>query len=552
VRVSEAVRSAWADVYGCVSSALARPFVRPVAGNVAVGVGYWSLAMLGSVAQYRGNIQVAWLPVGWAAGMLYLGDLRWWVGGAIGDLMIGDNFVPFHGVALTGQSWVTTAGNTAEFVVAAVLMRRWLGRGNRLERPADVMLLIVAIGIGTAISAAVGNLAAVWLARMPWRDLASSLRTWWLGDTSGGLLVAPLLLAWWRTSLRSGRRMQEAVQAAVILTGVVGLSVAVFSSRHPLTYIVFPALVVAAVYLGQRGATVALVLAYAVAVAMTAASVGPFVSRSIDDQTLSSQLYILIATVTTLTLGAAVSARHRAAMELVESRRREAERAAEERQRIARDLHDSVSQTLFTLGLQAAIAKHAIAEARLAEESALPGAIEEVAELARGALLEMRTSIFDLRGGAVAEQGLVAALGAHAAALAVRHDVHVTVDGPQDRLPLSPETEELLFRIGQEAITNAVKHSGSPTVSAAIFVDHGTVGLLIRDHGVGFDPSRSYGGHLGLELMRSRTADAGGSIAIESTPEAGTTVRAVVPANATAAAPRAPRAPQAAPPASVR
>jgi signal transduction histidine kinase len=260
---------------------------------------------------------------------------------------------------------------------------------------------------------------------------------------------------------------------------------------------------------------------------------------------------MLVATITTLTLGATVSARRRAAVELADSRRREAERAAEERQRIARDLHDSVSQTLFSLGLHAGIAKHEVARAAVAADSALPGAIESVAELAQGALLEMRASIFELRGDAIAEQGLVAALGAHGAALAVRHDVQVTVDGPFERVPLSPPAEELLFRIGQEAITNAVKHSGSPIVSAEVAVEGGEVRLLVRDRGAGFDPSRSYRGHLGLELMRSRAADAGGTLVIDSTADAGTMVRVALPAIATAAEPPAPAAPPAAPPASV-
>ncbi len=238
-----------------------------------------------------------------------------------------------------------------------------------------------------------------------------------------------------------------------------------FSSHHPLTYLVFPALVLAAVYLGQRGATVALLAAFVVAVAMTAANVGPFVEKSINDEALSTELYILIAIITTLTLGAAVSGRRRAAVELVQSQRRESERAAAERQRIARDLHDSVSQTLFSLGLHVGIAKHETARAELDSQSPLAATIDEVAKLARGALLEMRASIFELRGGAVAEQGLVAALGAHAAALAVRHDVQMSVDGPSQRLSLSPEAEELLFRIGQEAMTNAVKYSRSTTIA---------------------------------------------------------------------------------------
>jgi signal transduction histidine kinase len=527
--VGEGLRSVGSMCAGRASSLLARAHVRLVAGSVVVAVGYWALAELGSLAQYTGAIEVAWLPVGFAAGMLYIGDMRWFLGGALGDLAVGDNFIPFHHVVINAQNLVTTTGNTVEFIVPALLMRRWLGRGNQLERPADVLLLVVAIGIGTAISAVVGNLAAVWWAGAPWSGLLSGLRTWWLGDTSGGLLLAPLLMTWAARPLRFDLRGRQLVGGVVILGAVAGLSAAVFSSRHPLTYVVFPALILAAVYLGQRGATVALMLAYAVAVAMTAAHFGPFVSRSIDDQTLSTQLYILVATVTTLILGAAVSARRRTAIELADARQREAERGAEERQRIARDLHDSVSQTLFSLGLHTGIAKHEVARAELPEGSALAGTIDEVAELAHSALLEMRASIFELRGGALAEQGMVAALGAHGAALAVRYDVRVSVDGPAERLPIPPELEELLFRAGQEALTNAVKHSRSPTVSVQITITGAAIlELVIRDEGVGFDPTRAYGGHLGLHLMRSRIADAGGEISIESTPTNGTTVRARV------------------------
>ena len=538
------------EIVGSVAGALARPVVRLIVGNLAVAVGYWTFAQLGSLAQYTGNIEVAWLPVGLAAGMLYLGDLRWFVGGIVGDFIVGPNFgfaFPWDGADL-----VATAGNTIEFVLAAYLMRRWLGPRNVLERPADVGRLFASIGIGTAVSAVIGNLDAVWLAGAPWSGFGSGVRTWWLGDTSGGLLTAPLLIVWWvgfRRPRGEGRRLLE---GTAILGLVSAVSVVVFSSHHPLTYVVFPALVLAAVYLGQRGATLALAVTYAVAVGMTAASVGPFVSRSINDQTLDTQLYILVASVTTLILGAAVSARRRAAVDLAQSRQREEERAAHERQRIARDLHDSVSQTLFSLGLHAGIAKHELGRTQLASGSSLPATIDELAHLARGALVEMRASIFELRGGAVAEQGLVAALGVHGAALGVRHEVSVSVGGPDERLPLSPAVEELLFRIGQEAVTNAVKHSGTRSVRVQVTIENGAVDLFVRDHGPGFDPGRTYGGHLGLELMRSRTREAGGVITIDSSPTTGTAIRVVVP-TATAkkvARPTLPARP-AAPPASV-
>jgi len=468
----------------------------------------------------------------------------------VADLAIGTGRLPFEGYTLTAQTLVTTAGNTVEFTLAAVLMRRWLGRPNHLERPVDVGLLFVALGIGTAVSAVTGSLALVRWSGLHWSDFPDSVRTWWLGDTSGGMLVAPLLIAWGLPPWRLDLSPQRAARAVAILAAVAGVSIAVFSSHHPLTYAVFPVLIVAAVYLGQRGATVALLLTFGVAVAMTAGNVGPFVQKSIDDEALNTQLYILVATLATLTLGGAVSARRRAAVELAESQRREAERAGEERQRIARDLHDSVSQTLFSLGLHAEIAKHEVERANVEPDAPLPTAIAAVSELAQGALLEMRASIFDLRGSALADQGLVAALRAHGAALAVRHAVQVTIDGPSERLPLATETEELVFRIGQEAVTNAVKHSGGQDVSVEIEVAGPDVHMRIRDEGSGFDPSASYAGHLGLELMRSRAADAGGSIAIDSAPGEGTTVHVVVPAVATVGRP-APPAPQAVRPASV-
>ena len=174
-----------------------------------------------------------------------------------------------------------------------------------------------------------------------------------------------------------------------------------------------------------------------------------------------------------------------------------------------------------------------------------------MAGLAQGALLEMRASIFALRGDAVAEQGLVAALAAHGTALAVRHDVRVTVEGPDERLPLTGSVEELLFRIGQEALTNAVKHSGSDAVAVEVAVGDGHVNLVVRDEGIGFDPARAYRGHMGLELMHKRAAEAGGRATIDSRPDGGTTVRVTMPADVSGRDQPAPLAPPEAPPVSV-
>jgi signal transduction histidine kinase len=289
-----------------------------------------------------------------------------------------------------------------------------------------------------------------------------------------------------------------------------------------------------------------------VAIARTADRAGPFATSSIDDTTLDTQTYVLVAGITTLTLGAVVSSRREAALRLAEARRRETERTAEERRRIAGDLHDSVSQTLFTLGLHTGLARHHAAQIEPPVGDSLRATVDEVAELAHRALLEMRASIFELRRDALAEQGLVTALRAHAGAIGLRHDVEVTVAGPEDRLPLDPAVQERLYRIGQEAITNAVKHSGSASVMARLDVGPSAVRLEVCDDGVGFDPRQSYDGHLGLELMRTRAAEAGARLAIDSARSRGTALSVTVPLRAGATSSRAedPRARPAGPPAS--
>lgn len=510
--------------------------LRLLAGNLLVGLGYYGLAKLGSVVVLTGAVQVAWLPLGYAAAVLYLGDPRWFAGAAIADLLLGTGIYHFnyHVTVMTYE----TLGNIVEFTLAALLMRRLLGRGARLDRPYEVAAMSLALSAGVSFSATVGTIATWMSHQVTAAGMWTIWHTWWLADMSGGLLVAPLLLVWGQrlppgTGLRLSRRLVG--RAAGVLGLVIVLSIVAFSMSYPLPYIVFPALIVAATYLGLRGATLALALALAVAIGMTALRAAPFAQQSITSEVLSTQLYIFTATLTTLTIGAAISARRRSAVELAEIHRQARERAEQERQRIARDLHDSVSQTLFSLGLHAGIAKHEASRAELPQGSALPAAIAEMAALAQAALLEMRASIFDLRGGAVAEQGLVTALAAHGAALTVRHDVRVTVTGPDDRLPLSPRTEELLYRIGQEAITNAVKHSGSQAVCAEVSADASLVTLTVRDHGSGFDPASSYTGHLGLVLMRSRAAETGGTVEVTSTPGGGTTVLATAPAGPRAA-----------------
>jgi signal transduction histidine kinase len=141
----------------------------------------------------------------------------------------------------------------------------------------------------------------------------------------------------------------------------------------------------------------------------------------------------------------------------------------------------------------------------------------------------MRALIFELRPAALAEEGLVAALRKHAEAVGMRHRVDVDVSGPDERLPLARGAEEHVFRLAQEALANAAKHAQASRIDVSVRRDDGHVELRVRDDGRGFDPRARYDGHLGLETMRSRAAELGGRLVLESAPGQGTDVTLTVP-----------------------
>ncbi|HEX5163797.1 MAG TPA: histidine kinase [Thermomicrobiales bacterium] len=198
--------------------------------------------------------------------------------------------------------------------------------------------------------------------------------------------------------------------------------------------------------------------------------------------------------------------------------------ALEERQRLARELHDSVSQALYGIGLGARTARTLLDQSP--EQAGEP--LDYVLQLAEAGLTEMRSLIFELRPESLEREGIVSALNRQAKALRARHGLHIevtTCDEPEARLDI----KEAIYRIAQEALHNVVKHAHATSV--AIRLDDGPTGLTltIHDNGVGFDPSGSFPGHLGLSSMRERATRLGGAFTIQSARTRGTTLTATVP-----------------------
>jgi signal transduction histidine kinase len=311
---------------------------------------------------------------------------------------------------------------------------------------------------------------------------------------------------------------------------VAALSAIALSADQPLTYMVFPAFIWAALRFGPQGATLAVAVGAVIAVSATSHAQGAFVELSPTDSALNLQLYVTFAALTTFCLAAIVSERRRGAVELAESQRREGERAAIERQRIARDLHDSVSQSLFSTTLHVRTAQRALEREGLDSIGPLGEELREIGQLTRGALAEMRALIFELRPGALAEEGLVVALAKQASALSAREGLVIEVEGPGERLPLGSVVEAQLYLLGQEAMANVVKHARASSATVRLAAKDDTVSIEVSDDGRGFDPAAVGREHFGLRSMRGRVADLGGRFEVTSALGRGTVLRVEVPA----------------------
>jgi PAS domain S-box-containing protein len=199
--------------------------------------------------------------------------------------------------------------------------------------------------------------------------------------------------------------------------------------------------------------------------------------------------------------------------------------ALQERQRLSRELHDSVSQALYGIALGSRTARTLLDR----DPSSAVEPLDYVLSLAEAGLAEMRALIFELRPEALETDGLIAALEKQAAALHVRHEIRVNTALCDVEPRMSPETKEALYRIAQEAMQNTVKHAGASNVDLKLEQENGTVALEVSDDGSGFDPSGSFPGHLGLRSMRERATQIGGTLEILSKPGEGTRVLTRIP-----------------------
>jgi PAS domain S-box-containing protein len=198
--------------------------------------------------------------------------------------------------------------------------------------------------------------------------------------------------------------------------------------------------------------------------------------------------------------------------------------ALEERQKLARELHDSVSQALYGIALGLHTARLQLDR----DPGALPESLDYLLSLADAALAEMRALIFELRPESLEREGLAAALAKQGVALQARHELVVSTDlCDEPDLPL--RTKQELYRIAQEAMHNTVKHARASEVVLRLQQTADGMTMEVQDDGVGFDTTASFPGHLGLHSMCERVTNLGGTFQVASTPGAGTRICVRIP-----------------------
>ena len=204
--------------------------------------------------------------------------------------------------------------------------------------------------------------------------------------------------------------------------------------------------------------------------------------------------------------------------------RRQAERAIviEERARLARELHDSVTQLLYSLGLYA---ETGLELAESGEMQGMADYLDRIGRAAQQALKEMRALIYELRPPVLAEEGLVGALQQRLDTVERRAGVE-SILLAEGVLELPAMIESGLYYIAQEALNNALKHAAATSVKVHLCAGDEQVELVVTDNGAGFDPDIT--GGMGLIGMRERAAKMGGELTIRSTPKQGTRIKILI------------------------
>ncbi|HEY6045311.1 MAG TPA: MASE1 domain-containing protein, partial [Pyrinomonadaceae bacterium] len=280
---------------------------------ILLAAAYFGAARFGlSLASVHTNVSPVWAPTGIALAAVLLLGYRVWPG-----ILLGAFLANLPTPVPVAASILIAAGNTVEALAGAFLLRS-VGFDVALRRARDVFKFVMVTVFCTMISATLGNLSLIIFQSSPWANFGLLWSTWWLGDLTGAVIIAPLILTWigGKDFWFPRRRYLE----GSILLLLLSLSAMVTFAKsaptpvqyYPLARLLIPFLLWAAFRLGRRGVTAATIVTSAFAIWGTSHGAGPFVSGNPNNSLLTLQLYLATNAVTFLFLGAVVEERRAA------------------------------------------------------------------------------------------------------------------------------------------------------------------------------------------------------------------------------------------------
>ena len=529
---------------------------------VGVALLYFAAAQVGLAFAVVGNtVTLVWPPSGIALVAILIFGYRVAFGIALGAFLAN----AWTGLPILLAGGIAI-GNVLAALAGAFLLKRRARFHNTLDRRRDVFALITLAAIGsTTISAFVGAVTLTLGGIVPFGEYASVWLKWWLGDMMGVLVVAPLLLVW-LTHPRPVLSSLQTVEAVGLLATLLLVGYTIFATPelaghgyYPASLAVLPFVIWGALRFDHWGATLVTGIVSLVSIWGTTQGVGPFAVGSPVNSLVGWCIFVNVMAVTGLLLAAA-SAQQRSAQAQIKSAHDELEQRVKERteelaktnadlqqemaererlevallqvseaqqKNIGGELHDGLGQHLTSIAFFGAALQQKLHDSAQPAEA---DAAQRIVELINQSIDMTRRVARGLYPAALESQGLPAALEQLAdntrslkgVACVLHADPGVAVDDPLVAMNL--------YRIAQEAISNAVKHSRANQIRIDLVYVNGKCRLSISDDGVGLDPKRiEHSQGLGMHSLRARASLLRGVFEIEKNQQGGTTVAVIYP-----------------------
>lgn len=529
---------------------------------IGVALLYFAAAQAGLMFAVVGStVTLVWPPSGIALVAILVFGYRIAFGIALGAFLAN---------AWTGLPILLAAGiaigNVLEALAGAFLLKRLARFRNTLDRRRDVFALIILAAIGsTTISAFVGVVTLALGGIVSFGEYTSVWLKWWLGDMMGVLVVAPPLLVWFAHP-RPVLSSMKTVEAVGLFATLLVVSYMIFATPelaghgyYSAALAVFPFVIWGALRFDHWGATLVTGVISVLAIWGTTQGTGPFAVGSPVDSLVGWCLFVNVVAVTGLLLAASSAEQRRAQAEIksahdeLEQRVRERteelaktnaglEQEMAERQRleaaliqvseaqqksIGRELHDGLGQHLTSIAFFGATLQQKLHDRAQPEADAA----QRIVEMVNQSIDMTRRVARGLYPAGLEFQGLSVALEQLADNTRALKGISCVLRADPDARVRDPLAAINLYRVAQEAINNAIKHSQARHLRIDLACVNGNYRLSVSDDGIGFDPERvEQGRGLGMHSLRARASQLGGSLEMERNTQGGTTVAVIYPA----------------------